>query len=74
MLGGLEAAIRKLRWTSKNKVLFHIADAPHHGSRFHSLGKEADHYFDKQPRGLSIEYLMKEIRRLNISMGKYARF
>lgn len=66
VLGGLEAAIRKLRWTSKNKVLFHIADAPHHGSRFHNLGKEADHYFDKQPRGLSIEYLMKEIRRLNI--------
>ena len=66
VLGGLEAAIRKLRWTSKNKVLFHIADAPHHGSRFHNLGKEADHYFDKQPPGLSIEYLMKEIRRLNI--------
>ena len=66
VLGGLEAAIRKLRWTSKNKVLFHIADAPHHGSRFHNVGKEADHYFDKQPPGLSIEYLMKEIRRLNI--------
>ena len=66
VLGGLEAAIRKLRWASKNKVLFHIADAPHHGGRFHNLGKEADHYFDKQPPGLSIEYLMKEIKRLNI--------
>ena len=66
VLGGLEAAIRKLRWTSKNKVLFHIADAPQHGGRFHNLGKEADDYFDKQPPGLSIEYLIKEIKRLNI--------
>ena len=30
VLGALDATI-KLKWSSENKVIFQIADAPHHG-------------------------------------------
>ena len=67
VVGGLEVAIYTLRWSHKNKVLFHIADAPHHGARFHDLGLEADdHYFDKKSRKDPVENLIKDIRRLKI--------
>ena len=65
VLGGLEA-VTNLTWTCKNKVLIHVADAPQHGSRFHDLGKKADRYYDKEPRGLKVEILLDKIKLLNV--------
>ena len=65
VLGGLEA-VTKLKWSCKNKVLIHVADAPQHGRRFHDLGKKADRYYDKEPRGLNTENLLDKIKHLNV--------
>ena len=66
VLGGIEAAVN-LGWSSKNKVLFHVGDAPQHGPRFHNLGSSADHYYDHEPRGLQIEELLSIIKQLKIN-------
>ena len=65
VLGGLEA-VTNLTWTCKNKVLIHVGDAPQHGPRFHDLGKKADRYYDKEPRGLKVENLLDKIKLLNV--------
>ena len=65
VLGGLEA-VTNLTWTCKNKVLIHVADAPQHGPRFHDLGKKADRYYNKEPRGLKVENLLDKIKLLNV--------
>ena len=65
VLGGLEM-VGNLKWSSKIKVLIHIADAPQHGPRFHDLGKEADTYFDEEPRGLKAEDVIHKIKEKNI--------
>ena len=65
VLGELEAAIN-LKWSSKNKVLIHVGDAPQHGPRFHDFGPTADKFFYKEPRGLKVENLLDEIKFLNI--------
>ena len=65
VLGGLEAAIN-LKWSSKNKVLIHVGDAPQHGPRFHDFGPTADKFFYKEPRGLKVENLLDNIKCLNI--------
>ena len=66
VLGGIEAAAN-LGWSSKNKVLFHVGDAPQHGPRFHNLDRSADHYYDHEPRGLQIEELLSTIKQLKIN-------
>ena len=66
VLGGIEAAVN-LGWSSKNKVLFHVGDAPQHGPRFHNLDRSADHYYDHEPRGLQIEELLSTIKQLKIN-------
>ena len=65
VLGGLEAAI-KLKWSSKNKVLIHVGDAPQHGPCFHDFGPTADKFFYKEFRGLMVENLLDDIKFLNI--------
>ena len=65
VLGGLET-VGNLEWLSKIRVMIHIADAPQHGSRFHDLGKDADNYFDEEPRGLKAEDVINEIKEKNI--------
>ena len=65
VLGGLEA-VGDMNWSSKIKVLIHIADAPQHGSRFHDLGKVADDYFDEEPRGLKAEDVIHTIKEKKI--------
>eukprot|EP00743_Colponemidia_sp_Colp-15_P006985 GILK01007538.1.p1 GENE.GILK01007538.1~~GILK01007538.1.p1 ORF type:complete len:309 (-),score=21.26 GILK01007538.1:105-1031(-) len=47
-LGGLDAALDQ-EWDGTpegTKLIVHIADAPCHGKRFHSLGKRNDSYLD----------------------------
>ena len=65
VLGGLEAAIN-LNWSSKNKVLIHVGDAPQHGPRFHDFGPTADKFFYEESRGLNVENLLDAIKFLNI--------
>ena len=65
VLGGLEV-VGELNWSSRIKVLFHIADAPHHGPRFHDMGRDADDYFDKEPRGLTAEDVIYKIKEKKI--------
>ena len=65
VLGGLEAAIN-LKWSSKNKVLIHVGDAPQHGPRFHDFGATEDDFFHEEPRGLNVEKIFDEIKSLNI--------
>ena len=65
VFGGLEAAVN-LGWSSKNRILFHVADAPQHGERFHDLGKYCDDYFYVDPRGLQIENLIEDIKELKV--------
>ena len=65
VLGGIEAAIN-LKWSSKNKVLIHIGDAPQHGPHFHDFGATADNFFHEEPRGLNVENLLDDIKSLNI--------
>jgi hypothetical protein len=62
VMGGLEE-ILKLEWRSATKMLIHIADAPCHGSRFHSMG---DDYPAGDPRGLTPESLLPRIREKNV--------
>ena len=65
VLGGIEAAVN-LGWCSKNKVLFHIGDAPQHGPQFHDMGKSFDNYFDCEPRGLQVEDLFDSINKMKV--------
>ena len=65
VFGGLEAAIN-LTWSSRNKVIFHIADAPQHGFRFHNYSDSEDDYYGIEPRGLQVEDLLKSIKQMNI--------
>ena len=65
VLGGIEAAVN-LGWCSKNKVLFHIGDAPQHGPRFHDMGESFDNYYGCEPRGLQIEDLFDIINRMKV--------
>ena len=65
VLGGIEAAVN-LNWSSKNRVLFHVGDAPHHGERFHNLPLEADNYYYREPRVIHIEDLLNKIKQMKI--------
>ena len=47
-----------------SRILFHIADAPCHGSRFHS--DCGDDYPSGDPRGLDITDLIKQIISKNV--------
>ena len=58
VFGGLEAVLN-LKWSYPSRVVFHIADAPQHGTRFHDFSRRNDNYFDvEEPRGLSVEKLL----------------
>ena len=52
---GLEAA-EKLSWKSHNRIVFHVADAPCHGTEFHGPS-----YSDHWPKGDKKERDIKDI-------------
>ena len=58
IFGGLEE-VTKLTWTHMSRILFHIGDAPCHGSRFHS--SSSDSYPAGDPRGLNITDLLRSL-------------
>ena len=67
VFGGLEETI-KLNWSYPNRVIFHIADAPQHGTRFHDFSRRKDNYFDiDEPRGVCIENLLSNLKTKNLN-------
>ena len=54
----------RLNWSNLTRILFHICDAPCHGSRFHTEAN--DSYPEGDPRGLNIDRLLKELTAKNI--------
>jgi hypothetical protein len=68
VLGGLNV-VKGLEWESETRMLYHIADAPCHGSRYHGY---KDDYPDGDPHGLQprdILLALKE-KRVQYCFGK----
>ena len=60
VFGGLEKVL-SLNWTAPStRIVMHIADAPCHGSRFHSMG---DDYPSGDPSGLTAEDLLPRLQQ-----------
>jgi hypothetical protein len=67
VLGGLDSALTSLDWSNANvRLLFHVADSPHHGRQFHdSMGCDDSHpELENSPRpyeAILAEYADKKI-------------
>ncbi|RUS30698.1 hypothetical protein BC938DRAFT_479062 [Jimgerdemannia flammicorona] len=59
VLGGMDA-LRTLSWKSKVRIVFHVGDAPAHGTRFHKSHVQ-DLYPRGDPRGLVAEDVLRGI-------------
>jgi hypothetical protein len=72
VLGGLDAAINKMAWSHRTRVLLHLGDAPPHGRRFTSA---RDTYPDGDPNGLTAESVLENIQSEEILyyFGKITR-
>jgi hypothetical protein len=64
VFGGIEE-VSKLSWSKQTRILFHIADSPCHGTRFHDPSVADDHP-NGDPRGLQIEDLLSKLEQLSI--------
>jgi hypothetical protein len=62
--GGLRQ-ILDLNWIGDTRICFLICDAPAHGKAYHDINV-MDNYTDKNPNGLIIEDLMKELNNKGI--------
>lgn len=60
VFSGLEA-VAGLSWTSGNRVLVHIADAPCHGKEFHDMGPRNDHYLGGDKLGRNAAELLRQL-------------
>lgn len=60
IFGGLEE-VNKLPWSAPTRILFHVADAPCHGRRFHD--GVLDDYLNGDPRGLRAEDLLNNLEQ-----------
>jgi len=63
VLGGLEYT-GKLDWKSKNRIVFHIGDAPQHGAEFHDGC--GDSYIEGCPRGVTATRVFRSFRKLKL--------
>lgn len=61
--GGIKVALDQ-KWELTNRIIFHIGDAPCHGSKYHS--GMSDDYPDGHPSDPSIESLLKQLQSKNI--------
>ncbi|RIA93474.1 kinase-like domain-containing protein [Glomus cerebriforme] len=59
VLGGLDAAVNKMKWSHRTRILLHLCDAPPHGRHFTS---QHDNYPDGDPNGLTAESVLKDIK------------
>ena len=51
---------------SQTRVLVHIADAPCHGTKYHTYGAGVDKYPGGDPHGLQSEELLRGLRQLGV--------
>uniref|UniRef100_A0A0G4GXY8 Alpha-type protein kinase domain-containing protein n=1 Tax=Chromera velia CCMP2878 TaxID=1169474 RepID=A0A0G4GXY8_9ALVE len=64
--GGVHACT-ELDWSNDTAIVIHIGDAPCHGQRFHTMGKQGDTYYrDGCPRGYDI---VDEVQSLVVRDG-----
>jgi hypothetical protein len=63
VLGGLDAAVDKMKWNHRTRIIFHMGDAPPHGTRFTSLH---DSYPEGDPHGLTAESVLEKIKSAEI--------
>ncbi|RIA93483.1 kinase-like domain-containing protein [Glomus cerebriforme] len=64
VLGGLDAAVKKLNWCHSTRVLLHMGDYPPHGTDFWKLD---DSYPNGDPNGLTAESVLNDIKSSGIS-------
>ena len=60
VFSGLQA-VTKLGWSSANRVVVHIADAPCHGEEFHDLGPKNDRYLGGDKLGRDAAELLRQL-------------
>ncbi|PAA66394.1 hypothetical protein BOX15_Mlig014772g1 [Macrostomum lignano] len=65
VFGGLDIATSRLQWSEDagTRIIFHMADAPCHGKRFHNL---SDSYPNGDPKGRTENALFAAMKRLHI--------
>jgi hypothetical protein len=68
VLGGLNKAINSLAWPEDGgtKIIFHIADAPPHGTTYHDRGKDGDDYPSGHPSDPNPRVLFGEMKQKDI--------
>ncbi|KAI1696770.1 alpha-kinase family domain-containing protein [Ditylenchus destructor] len=89
VFGGLEKAISDLSWsdTMCTKIIFHIADHPCHGTKYHTsdypyshkgsgIKNDCDRYPDGDPNGRTAENLFNALREKGVQyhFGKITAF
>eukprot|EP01040_Poterioochromonas_malhamensis_P002113 gene2113-2254_t len=65
VLGGFHLA-KNLEWVSKTRIIYHIADAPCHGSEYH-VPTLSDKYPEGCPNGLKADEIILAILQLGIT-------
>ncbi|CAG8516570.1 3105_t:CDS:1 [Ambispora gerdemannii] len=63
VLGGLDAAVDKIKWTHTTRIILHVGDAPPHGVRFYT---GQDEYPRGDPNGLTAESVLERMRSAQI--------
>ncbi|CAF4303631.1 unnamed protein product [Rotaria sp. Silwood2] len=70
VFSGLEC-VAQLSWSSSNRLLVHICDAPCHGQEYHEFqGTANDNYLKGDPKNRELSKLMLSIKRLDITYCK----
>jgi len=64
VLGGLDAAVNKMKWSHKTRILLHLGDAPPHGRRFND--DPGDSCPKGDPYGLTAESVLGNIKSADI--------
>jgi hypothetical protein len=63
--------VTQLQWESDRRILYHLTDAPCHGSKYHNLDRKYDQYYDGipshlNPQRLDVEELVKQLGTMKI--------
>ncbi|CAF3906586.1 unnamed protein product [Rotaria sordida] len=70
VFSGLET-VAQLSWSTPNRLLVHICDAPCHGQDYHEFqGTANDNYLKGDPKNRELSTLMFSIKRLGITYCK----
>jgi hypothetical protein len=70
-MGALSVAA-DLDWQAATRMIFHIADAPCHGTQFHCFGERGDSHPGGDPNGLRPETLLPALQQKGV-MYKFGR-